>query len=82
MGVIDSKGEEVTGFSVGDRVAALTPYDGYAEYIYVDEEELVSVTSSLDAAEAVTLMLNYLVAYQILHRVVKVKPGEKCLSYE
>jgi NADPH:quinone reductase-like Zn-dependent oxidoreductase len=79
LGVIDSIGEEVTGFSVGDRVAALTTYGGYSEYIYLDEDQLVSVPSSLDAAEAVTLMLNYLVAYQILHRVAKVKQGDKAL---
>jgi NADPH:quinone reductase-like Zn-dependent oxidoreductase len=34
---------------------------------------------SFDPAEAVTLVLNYLVAYQILHRVVKIKTGDKVL---
>lgn len=79
LGYIDSVGEEVKDFHVGDRVAALTTYGGYSEYIYVNENELVAVPESLDAAEAAVLMLNYLVAYQILHRVVKVKPNEKCL---
>lgn len=79
LGVIDALGEAVENFSVGDRVAALTTYGGYSEYIYVEEEELVAVPESLDAGEAVTLMLNYLVAYQILHRVTNVKPGDKCL---
>ena len=79
LGFIDAVGEEVTGFHVGDRVAALTTYGGYSEYIYVDMEELVAVPESLDAGEAVTLMLNYLVAYQILHRVTQVRPGETCL---
>jgi NADPH:quinone reductase-like Zn-dependent oxidoreductase len=79
LGVVDSVGEGVSEVAVGDRVAALTTYGGYAEYIYVDEEQLVHVPSSLDAAEAVTLILNYMVAYQALHRSVKVKPGDKAL---
>lgn len=33
--------------------------------------------ATLDPAEAVTLILNYLVAYQILHRVAQVKAGDK-----
>jgi NADPH:quinone reductase-like Zn-dependent oxidoreductase len=62
---------------VGDRVAALTAYGGHAEYIFLDEEKLVHVPAALDPAEAVVLILNYLVAYQVLHRVARVKPGDK-----
>jgi len=79
LGVVDMVGEDVSMVAVGDRVAALTTYGGYAEYIYVDEERLVHVPSSLDAGEAVTLILNYMVAYQVLHRTVCVKPGEKAV---
>ena len=79
LGKIDAIGSEVKTFSLGDRVAALTTYGGYSEYIYLDEEALVSVSEALDPAEAVTLMLNYLVAYQILHRFAKVKRGDKVL---
>jgi NADPH:quinone reductase-like Zn-dependent oxidoreductase len=39
----------------------------------------VHVPETLDPAEAVILVLNYLVAYQVLHRVAKVKAGEKAL---
>jgi NADPH:quinone reductase-like Zn-dependent oxidoreductase len=64
---------------VGNRVAALTNFGGHAEYIYWDAARLVSVPPTLDPAEAVVLMLNYLVAYQILHRVAQVKPGDTVL---
>jgi hypothetical protein len=37
------------------------------------------VPVTLDPAEAATLMLNYLVAYQVMHRSAKVKAGEKVL---
>ncbi|HUW95485.1 MAG TPA: medium chain dehydrogenase/reductase family protein [Anaerolineae bacterium] len=79
LGVVDAVGEGVTDVAVGDRVAALTNYGGYAEYIYLDEEKLVHVPLTLDPAQAVVLILNYLVAYQVMHRAVEAKPGDKVL---
>jgi NADPH:quinone reductase-like Zn-dependent oxidoreductase len=79
LGIVDALGESVTVFTKGSRVAALTTFGGHAEYIYLSPEKLVDVPDELDPAEAVTLILNYLVAYQILHRVAKVKPGDKVL---
>jgi NADPH:quinone reductase len=79
IGLVDAIGEEVNGMKVGDRVAALTQYGSHAEVIYWDADELVLVPESLDPAEAVTLILNYLVAYQIIHRVARVKAGDKAL---
>jgi NADPH:quinone reductase-like Zn-dependent oxidoreductase len=76
--VVDAVGENAN-VAVGDRVGALTNYDSYAEYLYWPAEKLVHVPESLDPAEAVTLILNYLVAYQILHRIVKVKAGDRVL---
>jgi NADPH:quinone reductase-like Zn-dependent oxidoreductase len=79
VGVADAIAGDVTGVAVGDRVAALTQLGGYAEYIYLAEERLVHVPTTLDPAEAVVLILNYLVAYQCLHRAVQVQPGDKVL---
>src|SRR5262245_18329392 len=33
VGIVDAIGPGVTGFSVGERVTALTVYGGYAEYL-------------------------------------------------
>ena len=79
LGIVDAIGEGVTSVKVGDRVAGLTQYNSHAEYIYWGANELVQVRESLDPAEVVTLILNYLVAYQVLHRVAKVKVGDKVL---
>ncbi len=79
IGVVDALGEGVINATVGDRVAALTVFGGYAEYIYLGEEDLIPVPDTLDPAEAVTLILNYIVAYQTLHRSAKVKAGDKVL---
>lgn len=79
IGAVDALGAGVTGAAVGDRVAALTIFGGYAEYICLPENELIPVPAGLDPAEAVTLVLNYLVAYQTLHRSARVKVGDKVL---
>lgn len=79
IGVVDAIGEGVTNFAVGDRVAALTVFGGYAEYIFLGQEELIPVPVTLDPAEAITLILNYVVAYQVMHRKARVKAGDKVL---
>ncbi|MFH1632818.1 MAG: medium chain dehydrogenase/reductase family protein [Chloroflexota bacterium] len=79
IGVVDAIGKGVTNAVVGDRVAALTAYGGYAEYIYWKSDRLIPIPTTLDPAEAVTLILNYIVAYQTLHRSAKVKAGDKVL---
>ena len=79
IGDVDAIGEGITDTAVGDRVAALTVYGGYAEYIILGEEHLIPVPTSLDPAEAAPLILNYIVAYQTLHRSAKVKAGDRVL---
>ena len=79
IGIVDAIGRDITKFSIGDRVAALTVYGAYAEYIYWDAEELLPVRGTLDPAKAIPLILNYIVAYQTMHRSAKVKAGNKVL---
>jgi len=79
LGVVDGLGAGVSGFTAGDRVAALTGHGGYTEVIYLGQEHLVPVPPSLDPSEAVSLILNYVTAYQMLHRAARVKAGDKIL---
>jgi NADPH:quinone reductase-like Zn-dependent oxidoreductase len=79
IGVVDAVGAGVTEVAVGDRVGALTVVGGYSEYLYWKSNRLIPVPATVDPAEAVTLILNYIVAYQTLHRSVKVKAGDKVL---
>lgn len=86
LGVIDALGSPeprssptAVTLSVGDRVSALTVLGGYSEYIYLPTKVLIPVPVNLDPAEASTLILNYLVAYQTLHRTARVQPGAKIL---
>lgn len=79
MGIVEAIGEGVTRVAVGDRVAALTGQGGYSERVYLGEAHLVKVPPSLDPADIVVLVLNYVSAYQMLYRVAKVKAGDKIL---
>ncbi len=79
VGEVDSVGRGVRKAAVGDRVAALTVYGGYAEYVYLDENQLIPVPAGLDPAQVAPLIMNYLVAYQVMHRWARVKRGGKVL---
>jgi NADPH:quinone reductase-like Zn-dependent oxidoreductase len=79
VGIVDAVGSRVSRVAPGEQVGAHTVLGGYAEYIYLREKELIPVPGDLDPAEAVVLILNYLVAYQTLHRSAKVKDGDRVL---
>ena len=79
IGVVDAIGEDVTKAEVGDRVAALTIHGGFAEYIFLGEKKLIPIPPTLDPVEVAPLILNYIVAYQTLHRTAKVEAGDKVL---
>jgi NADPH:quinone reductase-like Zn-dependent oxidoreductase len=79
VGLVDAIGEGVSEASVGDRVGVLTVVGGYTEMLYWRSDRLIPCPQSLNAAEAVTLVLNYLVAYKTLCRAARVQSGEKLL---
>jgi NADPH2:quinone reductase len=81
VGVVDRLGTGVTGIEPGRLVAALPIHGAYAEFVCLPPRELVPVPSGLDAAEAVSLVLNYITAYQMLHRSAQVKAGQRVLIH-
>jgi len=84
VGIVDKVGEKVTTTStwrIGDSVAALPIVGGYAQYLCLPANELVSVPSGLDPADAVSLVLNYTTAYQMLHRCARIKSRESILVH-
>ena len=79
IGDVDAVGEAASRSVIGNRVAALTVYGGYSEYIFLDEAELIPAPASIDPIAAAPLILNYIVAYQALHRYAEVQEGDKVL---
>ena len=81
VGVADRIGTGVSGIRPGEVVAALPITGAYAEFVRLSQRELVPVPSGLDAAEAVSVILNYVTAYQMLHRAAHVRPGQRVLIH-
>jgi NADPH:quinone reductase len=81
VGVVDRLGEGASGVERGQRVAALPISGAYAEFVSLPQAELVPVPNGLDAAEAVSLVLNYVTAYQMLHRSAKVRRDQRVLIH-
>lgn len=76
VGRVDALGPGVTGLVVGERVAAITVRGAYARYVCWDASDVFPVDGDVDPAKAVCLLLNYMTAYQLLHRAAKVRRGE------
>jgi NADPH2:quinone reductase len=81
VGRVDALGKSVSRVEVGEIVAALTIVGGYSQVVYLPEEELAPVPPGVDPEQAVSLVLNYVTAYQMLHRTARVQPGETCLVH-
>lgn len=79
VGDVDAIGEGVHGFTVGQRVCALTVYGAWAEYLTRGADHFVPVPDGLDDAEVLALILNYVTAYQMIHRTAAMKPGQTAL---
>jgi NADPH2:quinone reductase len=81
VGVVDRLGKGVSGIEPGQMIAALPISGAYAQFVCLPQRELVPVPSGLDAAEAVSLVLNYITAYQMMHRSAQIRPGQRVLIH-
>ena len=81
VGAVDRLGDGISGIEPGQIVAALPISGAYAQFVCLPQRELVPAPSGLDAAEAVSLVLNYITAYQMLHRSAKAKPDQRVLIH-
>ncbi|MET1075815.1 MAG: zinc-binding dehydrogenase, partial [Umezawaea sp.] len=63
------------------RYAVVTKVGGWASHVAVDAADLVAVPDGVDAAAAETLVVNGITAWQMLHRVAKVRSGGTILVH-
>jgi NADPH:quinone reductase-like Zn-dependent oxidoreductase len=81
VGRVEKAGDGCLAYKPGQTVAALPVVGAYAEYITLPEKELIPVPAGVNPAEAVSLVLNYVTAYQMLHRAAKVRDGQRILVH-
>jgi len=77
--VVEAIGAGVTGFDLGQRVAALTVYGGFAELLVREAEHFLPIPVGVSDRDAAAVILNYVTAWQMIHRVAKVRPGQTAL---
>jgi NADPH:quinone reductase len=81
VGVVEKTGEDAPQAMLGQMVAAMPIHGGYTQYICLPLSELTLVPAGLDPDQAVSLVLNYVTAYQMIHRVAHALPGQRVLIH-
>jgi NADPH:quinone reductase-like Zn-dependent oxidoreductase len=77
IGKVRLNGQDCSKFKIGDRVACLSKYEGQAELINLPEKYLIPVPEGVDGKAAVSLILDWVTAFQMLHRAAHVTAGQK-----
>ncbi|MBJ8345367.1 quinone oxidoreductase [Antrihabitans sp. YC2-6] len=80
-GVVEAVGDEVTEFTVGDRVAWASADDSYAEKVAVDADKAVPVPDGVAASEAASVLLQGMTAHYLLNSIYTPAPGETVLVH-
>lgn len=75
VGTVAATGEGADPGLAGTRVAALVKVGGWASHVLVDAADVVPVPEGVTAAEAETLVVNGITAWQMLHRKARVRAG-------
>jgi NADPH:quinone reductase-like Zn-dependent oxidoreductase len=76
VGTVEATGEGVDPAMVGDRVAAVVKIGAWATHVLIDATHLVPVPEGIDPADAETLIVNGITAWQMLHTIAKVQHGQ------
>lgn len=78
-GVVDAVGAGVSGFHVGQRVAALTVWGGYAEYLLREAGHFLPIPDAVSDVDAAAVILNFVTAWQAIHRTAHLgeTPGSR-----
>ena len=81
-GVIDAVGPDVSGLSVGDRVAcAGMPEGSYAEVRIVPAARVIALPAGIDERTAASMMIRGMTARCLLYDAYKVQPGDTILIH-
>lgn len=80
-GVVEQAGNACHTYQVGDRVSALLPSGGYAEYVVVPEALAIPIPENLSFEQAVAIPEVFLTAYQALFWIGNLQQDETVLIH-
>lgn len=80
-GLVKAVGEGVTDLAVGDRVFAVTLFNGYASQVRVAREKVFALPSGLTFEQAAGVPAVYLTAYYGLIELARPRPGQRVLVH-
>jgi NADPH2:quinone reductase len=80
-GTIVALGEGASDWAIGDRVCALTPGGGYAEYCAAPAAHCLRLPAGLTLLEAASLPENYFTVWNNVFDRVRLSSGEKFLVH-
>lgn len=78
-GTIAAIGADVTGFAMGDRVAALTKFGAFAEYALADASHVSQIPATVDLTDAGVLTFTYGTIYHCFRRRIELRGDETVL---
>ena len=79
VGVVTAVGPDTDKSLEGQRVAALTKIGAWSTHLLLPADSVVLVPDGVSAAEAETVVVNGITAWQMLHGVAKVRRGQTVL---
>ena len=80
-GEVESLGQGVTEFAPGDRVAAFTPLNGYAELVCTPASFAFRISPEVPWTEAAAMTVASLTAYHGLVTLARLQSGERLLVH-
>ena len=80
-GVVEKVGHSVQNFQIGDRVCAILGGGGYAEFVNVDERQVMPVPSNIDLHHAGALPETILTVYENIFNISQFKENETVLIH-
>jgi putative PIG3 family NAD(P)H quinone oxidoreductase len=80
-GVIETLGQGVTGWKVGDRVMSLVGGGGYGEYAVAYASHLLSIPQSMTFAEAACVCESYITAFLNVFMIGDLRDGQTVILH-
>jgi NADPH2:quinone reductase len=80
-GVVEAVGEGVTRVKIGDRVSYISGTGAYAEYIVINENQIIHLPDPISFVQGAAFGLQGMTAHYLLHEFRTVQAGETILIH-